>query len=42
MLFIEANVHLQERRELNTCSNDKNEKLNLQLHKKNLAGTGFA
>ena len=25
MLFIEASVHLQERRELNTCSNDTNE-----------------
>ena len=25
MLFIEATVHLQERRELNICSNDTNE-----------------
>ena len=25
MFFIEASVHLQERRELNICSNDTNE-----------------
>ena len=25
MIFIEVNVHLQERRGLNTCSNDTNE-----------------